>query len=92
LITEDQVLKIAKLAKLSLAPEEIKNFSDQLGKILDYVELLNELDTTGVPPTTRVIPVHNVFREDVVQPGLEPEDALLNAPAKENNMFKVPKI
>jgi aspartyl-tRNA(Asn)/glutamyl-tRNA(Gln) amidotransferase subunit C len=92
LITEEEVLKIAKLAKLSLTQEEIKLFSVQIGEILDYVELLNELDTNGVIPTSRVIPTHNILREDIVKPGLDHADALQNAPDSENHMFKVPKI
>ncbi len=92
MITEEDVLKIAKLAKLSLTPEEVKLYSVQLGEILNYVELLNELDTTDVQPTTRVIPVHNVLRDDIVKPGLAYDKALQNAPDIENNMFKVPKI
>ncbi|MFN4151640.1 MAG: Asp-tRNA(Asn)/Glu-tRNA(Gln) amidotransferase subunit GatC, partial [Candidatus Sericytochromatia bacterium] len=79
-------------SKLSFSEEELDTFSHQIGDILTYVELLNELDTEGVPQTARVIPSHNILREDVVQNTLSIEDALSNAPAKENNMFKVPKI
>lgn len=92
MISKEEVLKIAKLSKLSLSPEEVDMFSVQIGDILGYVEQLNELDTTDVPPTTRVIPSYNVFREDVVDHVLTPEQALANAPQSENNMFKVPKI
>lgn len=92
MISEQEVLKIAKLAKLSLNENEVKKFSEQLGDILTYVEQLNELDTTDVPPTSRPIPTHNVFRKDIVKPGLTHEEAFKNAPEQENNMFKVPKI
>jgi|APLak6261662433_1056034.scaffolds.fasta_scaffold162266_1 aspartyl-tRNA(Asn)/glutamyl-tRNA(Gln) amidotransferase subunit C len=92
MISKEEVLKIAKLSKLSLSPEEVEKFSVQIGDILTYVEQLNELDTTDIPPTTRVIPSHNVFREDVVENVLDIEKAFLNAPESENNMFKVPKI
>lgn len=92
MINKEDVLKIAKLAKLALTEEEIEKYSTQLRDILTYVEQLNELDTTGVVPTTRPIPLHNVFREDVLKAGLTIEEALMNAPVKENNMFKVPKI
>lgn len=92
MISKEEVLKIAKLSKLSLTPEEVETFSVQLGGILDYVEQLNELDTTDVEPTARVIPTHNVFREDIVEKVLNHEKAFLNAPETENNMFKVPKI
>lgn len=92
MISEEEVLKIAKLSKLSLTENEVKEFSLQLGDILKYVEQLNELDTTDVEPTARVIPSYNVFREDVVNNVLSTEKAFLNAPQSENNMFKVPKI
>lgn len=92
MFTKEDVLKIAKLAKLSLNEEEIKTFPAQFSDILNYVEQLNELDTTGIPPTARAIPSSNAFRDDVVHPGIDLEDALKNAPERENNMFKVPKI
>lgn len=92
MISKEEVLKIAKLSKLSFSEEELDTFSHQIGDILTYVELLNELDTEGVPQTARVIPSSNILREDVVQNTLSIEDALSNAPSKENNMFKVPKI
>ena len=92
MINKEDVLKIAKLAKLSLTEEEIEKYSTQLIDILTYVEQLNELDTTDVIPTSRPISLSNVFREDVLKEGLNIEDALMNAPVKENNMFKVPKI
>lgn len=92
MISKEEVLKIAKLSKLSLNDEEVEMFSNQLGDILNYVEQLNELDTTDVEPTARVIPTHNIFREDVVEKVLDHEKAFLNAPESENNMFKVPKI
>ena len=92
MISEEEVLKIAKLSKLSLTEKEVKQFSAQIGDILKYVEQLNELDTENVEPTARVIPSYNVFREDVVDHVLTHEKAFLNAPQSENNMFKVPKI
>ncbi|MFN8575760.1 MAG: Asp-tRNA(Asn)/Glu-tRNA(Gln) amidotransferase subunit GatC [Candidatus Sericytochromatia bacterium] len=92
MISKEEVLKIAKLSKLSLNNDEVEKFSHQIGDILNYVEQLNELDTTGIEPTARVIPSHNVFREDIVEKVLDIDKAFLNAPQSENNMFKVPKI
>lgn len=92
MISKEEVLKIAKLSKLSLTNEEVESFSHQLGDILNYVEQLNELDTKGVEPTARVIPSHNVFREDIIEKVLDINKAFSNAPQSENNMFKVPKI
>ncbi len=91
-LTRDEVLHVATLARLSLEPAEIELFTRQLNDILAYVEKLQELDTTGVPPLAHVIPVFNVLRPDTVTPGLEREAALSNAPAKENGAFLVPKI
>ncbi|MEK7431957.1 MAG: Asp-tRNA(Asn)/Glu-tRNA(Gln) amidotransferase subunit GatC [Cyanobacteriota bacterium] len=92
MITKEEVLKIAKLSKLTLNENEIELFSNQIGGIIKYVEMLNELDTEGVEPSAKATDSVNVFREDIVQKGLDIDDVLLNAPQKENNMFKVPKI
>jgi aspartyl-tRNA(Asn)/glutamyl-tRNA(Gln) amidotransferase subunit C len=91
-LTRDEVLHVANLARLSLAPEEIELFTRQLNDILAYVEKLQELDTTGVDPLAHVIPVFNVFREDVVSQGLDRDTALNNAPAREEGVFVVPRI
>lgn len=92
MITEEEVLKIASLAKLSLDEEEVKLFSHQLGDILNYVEQLNELDTNNIQPTTRAIEITNIFRNDEVKQNYTVDEILSNAPEKENNLFKVPKI
>ena len=92
MINREDVLKIAKLSKLTLTEEEIEKYSSQIGDILKYIELLNELDTSNIEPTTRVIPVNNIFREDEIKEGLSIKKALFNAPEKKDNMFKVPKI
>jgi aspartyl-tRNA(Asn)/glutamyl-tRNA(Gln) amidotransferase subunit C len=91
-LTRDEVLHVADLARLSLAPEEIEVVTRQLNDILAYVEKLQELDTEGVEPLAHVIPVFNVFREDAVSPGLDREAALGNAPAREEGAFVVPRI
>ena len=75
------------LAKLELSGEE----KEQAKKILDYVDKLNELDTSSVEPMSHVFPVKNVFREDVVTNGDGSEDTLKNAPEAQDNAFVVPK-
>jgi aspartyl-tRNA(Asn)/glutamyl-tRNA(Gln) amidotransferase subunit C len=91
-LTRDEVLHVADLARLSLAPEEIEVVTRQLNDILAYVEKLQELDTEGVEPLAHVIPVFNVFREDAVAAGLDRDAALSNAPAREEGAFVVPRI
>src|SRR5208337_4053558 len=66
-LTREEVLHVAELARLSLSPEEIELFTGQLNDILEYVEKLQELDTSGVAPLAHVIPLGNVFREDQVR-------------------------
>lgn len=82
-----QVQKVAKLANLTLTPEEEKKYSEQLSKILDYIEELNDVNTDSVEPTFNVVAKDNIFREDIVGKSLSQEDALLNAPNKKNNQF-----
>jgi aspartyl-tRNA(Asn)/glutamyl-tRNA(Gln) amidotransferase subunit C len=91
-LTREQVLHVAHLARLKLEPEEIEVFTRQLNDILKYVEKLQELDTRGVPPLAHVAPVVNAFREDKVKESLPRDQALDNAPAREEGSFVVPRI
>jgi aspartyl-tRNA(Asn)/glutamyl-tRNA(Gln) amidotransferase subunit C len=91
-LTREEVLHVAELARLSLSPEEIELFTLQLNEILEYVEKLQELDTSGVAPLAHVIPLFNVFREDQVRESLPLDAVLENAPAREDGNFLVPRI
>ena len=91
-IDEAQVRRVALLGRLELSDREVSQFSTQLSAIFEYIEKLNELDTECVEPLAHCLPVHNVFREDVPRPSLSNDDALANAPERENEYFKVPKI
>ncbi|MBF0466556.1 MAG: Asp-tRNA(Asn)/Glu-tRNA(Gln) amidotransferase subunit GatC [Nitrospirae bacterium] len=91
-VTTDDVKHIAALSRLKLDASELETLGKQLSDILLYVEKLNELNTDGVEPTSHVIPVMNVFREDIERDSLTIEDALSNAPERAGNFYKVPKI
>ncbi len=91
-VTLDEVRNVARLARLSFSPEEEGRMVVELNRILDYVEKLNELDTEGVPPTSHVLPISNVFREDVLVPSLSRDELLANAPSKWRGYFRVPKV
>jgi|TARA_B000000565_G_scaffold132957_1_gene100607 aspartyl-tRNA(Asn)/glutamyl-tRNA(Gln) amidotransferase subunit C len=91
-ISADDVRKVAKLARLDLPEEKIATYTGQLESILDYVSQLAEIDTEGVPETTRAVEVTNVTREDGVTPTPVREDILNQAPLREGDFFRVPKI
>jgi aspartyl-tRNA(Asn)/glutamyl-tRNA(Gln) amidotransferase subunit C len=91
-VTLKDVEHVAKLARLEFSEEEKKTLVSQLNRILDYMEKLNELDTSNVEPLSHVIPLTNVFREDKVKPSLPVQEVLKNAPAKSDKFFKVPKV
>jgi len=91
-IDEAQVRRVAVLGRLELSDQEVSQFSAQLSAIFEYIEKLNELDTDSVEPLAHCLPVHNVFREDVPRPSLSNDDVLANAPEREDEYFKVPKI
>ena len=91
-IDKEQVRKVAKLSRLELTEAEIEEFTGQLSAILGYVEKMNELDTDSVEPLAHCLPVHNVFRRDGVKSSLGTEKALANAPQRDGEFFKVPKI
>jgi len=83
---------IAHLARLSLSEAEKAKFSLQLGSILEYVATLNELDTSGIEPTSHVLEMNNIMREDVLRDSLPLDDALMNAPDRSGHFYRVPKI
>jgi aspartyl-tRNA(Asn)/glutamyl-tRNA(Gln) amidotransferase subunit C len=89
-ITRDQVLHVAKLARLALSEEELARLEGQLGAILEAVSKVSELDLEDVPPTSHPLDIVNVLREDEPRPSLSQEDALRNAPAVEDGAFRVP--
>ena len=91
-IDEAQVRAVAKLARLDLTDSEVASFSTQLSAILEYVEKLNELDTSDVEPLAHCLPMSNVFRDDVVKESLGAGKTLANAPERDEKFFKVPKI
>ena len=91
-ITADDVRRVAHLARLNLPEEKITTYTGQLERILDYVDQLQGIDTEGIPPTTRAVEVVNVTREDKVEPTDVREDLLDQAPQREGDFFRVPKI
>lgn len=91
-ITQQDVEKVAQLARLAVTLAEKDMFAKQLSQILAHVDTLNQYDTTGVEPTSTVMGHVNVFREDLPRPSLSVEKALANAPEREADGFVVPKI
>lgn len=91
-ISVKDVEYLAHLARIQLSAEEIQRFAGELNEILGYVEKLKSVSTEGVPPTSHVLSLTNVFREDRMLPSLTPEEALAGAPDKEGPFFRVPKI
>ena len=91
IITDETIEYVGILAKLELDNEEKEQAKKDMGRRLDYIDKLNELDTSGVEPMSHVFPVQNVFREDVVINGDGSEETLKNAPQEKDTMFVVPK-
>jgi aspartyl-tRNA(Asn)/glutamyl-tRNA(Gln) amidotransferase subunit C len=90
MIDRDQVLHVAKLARLKVPDDEVDRVAEELSKILEHVETMNELDLEGVEPTSHVVDLTNVLREDVPRPGLPREKALEQAPDAADGGFRVP--
>lgn len=91
IISDETIEYVGILAKLELSPEEKEQAKKDMAGMLDYIDKLNELDTSGVEPMSHVFPVNNVFREDVVTNRDEREKILKNAPAAKDGSFMVPK-
>lgn len=91
-VTKKDVEKIAELARLKFTDEQLENFTPQMNEILSYMDKLNELDTDNVKPLSHPVEQTNVFREDEFKASIPTEDALKNAPSKDEHHFKVPKV
>jgi len=91
-LTLDEVRYIARLARLRLSPEEETRFREQLSAILDYAARLAQVDTAAIPPTATVLPLRAPLRPDEPRPGLPSEQALVNAPAVDGMMFRIPPV
>ena len=91
-LTTDEVRHVAELAKLRLTEEEISQYTQQLSAILDYAEILQQVDTSHVAPTPYVLPVANVMAADAARPSLSNDDALANAPDAANGFFRVAAV
>jgi aspartyl-tRNA(Asn)/glutamyl-tRNA(Gln) amidotransferase subunit C len=91
-LSREEVLHIARLARVALTEEEIMRISEQLSNLLEHFEVLQKVDTEGVPPTAQSVTLQSVMREDVVAPSLPPEDVLANAPRREGDCFRVRAI
>ena len=90
-ISDETIEYVGILAKLSLSPQEKEEAKKDMSRMLDYIDRLNELDTSGVEPMSHIFPVNNVFREDVVENEDDREHMLANAPQKKDGTYMVPK-
>jgi len=88
-LNREEVLHIARLARVDLTEVEITRYSEQLSDLLEHFEVLRQVDTTDVPPTAQSIELRSVMREDRIEPSLPPEDVLANAPRREGDLFRV---
>lgn len=91
-LTREQVAKVALLARLKLTDAELETLTTQLGDVLGYVDILNEIDTENVEPMAHAVEVSNIFREDEVRESLTRDEALSNAPNSDGRAFLVPQI
>ncbi|WP_147803991.1 Asp-tRNA(Asn)/Glu-tRNA(Gln) amidotransferase subunit GatC [Alkalicoccus halolimnae] len=91
-ISKEQIRHVAELARLDLKEEEVSHFGGQLDEVIKSVQQLNELDTGNVEPTSHVLDVRNVLREDEAKPSLSRDDALKNAPDQQEGQVKVPSV
>ena len=91
-ITRDEVAHLARLSRLALSDEDLDHLAPQLNQIISSVARVQEVAAEGIPPTTQALPVSNVFRDDVTVPPIGADAALDQAPAAEQERFRVPRI
>jgi aspartyl-tRNA(Asn)/glutamyl-tRNA(Gln) amidotransferase subunit C len=88
-LSREEVLHIARLARVALTEAEITRMSEQLSNLLEHFEVLQQVDTEGIPPTAQSVAVQSVMRDDIVAPSLSQDDVLANAPRREDDCFRV---
>ena len=91
-LTREEVEKVSLLGRLQLSHDELDKMTAQLGQIVEYVELLNELDTENVEPMAHAVDIHNVFADDVLGESLPRESSLANAPKRDDECYRVPAV
>jgi len=91
-INEELIDQLAHLARLELDPQAKQNILNDLNRILDYIDQLNELDTSNIEPLIYLTPNQNILREDEIKEVLKKDEALANAPKKDSDYFRVPKV
>lgn len=91
-LSRDEVARVSLLARLRFTEEELDTLTTQLGQVVEYVRQLEELDTESVNPMAHVEEIHNVFVEDIPQPSLDREEALGNAPKRDDECYRVPAV
>ncbi|MFZ5760695.1 MAG: Asp-tRNA(Asn)/Glu-tRNA(Gln) amidotransferase subunit GatC [Thermodesulfobacteriota bacterium] len=92
IISQEEVAKVAHLARLELSEQEIMTLTGQLDRILSYVAKLGEIDTNAIKPTTHALELRNAFREDEMRPSLPRDEALANGPRQNGEAFVVPRV
>jgi len=91
-ISKETVEYVAHLARMELEPKELEKLSHQLKEILDFIDQLKNEDVSNIKPTSHILPISNILRQDLPRPSLAARQALENAPQKEGNFFVVPKV
>lgn len=91
-VSKEDIRVVAHLARLEFEEVELDAFTTEFNSIVTYVDQLKELNTTGVEPMAHALPLHNVFRDDVVTSSLPVDQALANAPARQSNFYSVPAV
>lgn len=91
-VSKEEVLHIAKLARLKFSDEELEKYTTDLSNIVDFAETLKSIDVTGVEPTAHILKIQNVFRKDELKPSYNREELFKNAPSKDAGCITVPKV
>ena len=91
-LSREEVLHIARLARLGLSEDDVKKFSEQLSNLLEHFEMLQQVDTSGIAPTAQSISLQNVMKPDEATPSLPQSEVLDNAPQRDGNLFKVKAV
>jgi aspartyl-tRNA(Asn)/glutamyl-tRNA(Gln) amidotransferase subunit C len=91
-LSRETVQYVADLSRIELVPQELEKLARELQAILDFIDQLKDLDISGIAPTSHILPVNNVFRNDTPSPSLPIDKTLANAPDKEDNFFVVPRV